>query len=541
MGLIEFDGDTLNDPTVISIIISSFICFFVYIPLALFYGYKFYLNHDHIIFAKRYSSITLYEIIFMIIKIIWVPIEHLSEYYTGPKQWEHQLILLGNIVLAYLVLYCWVWRQWLSSYDINLTHTVVNNQWRLYIDPEFEESQLKTKVKWYLENKKTYGNYKWVRNRLLLIVILCINITFWCLFYAAYYNDNDERLWFYMFCICLIPYLSPMIFLLIIFKKTPKFEDNYFIQQELKYIFIALSIMYISYIITFIYLSIGELPSNPNMLVFILSVENNIVILMQFICLMISTKWVIKKMEKVISSNSYQKVKKSYLQKSTSKSITQSLLNDPHLELIQVDALNQSLISSSSIDESRQSLQSHQHIDITLYQVLGHIKSFELYMVHLSKEFSLECLLSLIEFVEYQKLILQLITNDDSNNNNDSLWCNMIKLPEYVPRSAIVYGDAKGKNRIENCKIKGWCLYIKYIQEGSDFEINIPGEMRRKYKRLMEDYDEWINQNDQYDMNKLLVLFDPLIEQMISLLTDSFRRFQSTKQFLKLRQLILLQ
>ena len=75
----------------------------------------------------------------------------------------------------------------------------------------------------------------------------------------------------------------------------------------------------------------------------------------------------------------------------------------------------------------------------------------------------------------------------------------------------------------------------------SEFEINIPGEVRRKYNRLMKDYNEWMTQNDQYDMNKLLLLFDPLIEQMIGLLTDSFQRFSSTKAFLKLQQLMLLQ
>ena len=576
--LIEFDGDKLNDPTALSIIISSFICFFVYIPLSMYYGYKFYLHHSHMVFSKRYSKITLYEIILMIIKIIWVPVEHLSEYYfkSHHKSLEHQFILLGNIILAYFILYCWVWRQWLSSYDINLTSCIVNNQWRIYIDPEFEESQLTINTKWYLQNKHRYGNYLWVRNRLFIIAIICILITFFALFLASEDQklSHDDKMWFYMACICLIPYFSPMVFLIIIYKWTPKFEDNYFIQQELKYIFIALSIMYTSYGITFIYLSLGIYPSNTNYLILILSLENNIVIFCQFSCLMIATCWVNYKMEQVIDTNSYQKVCKSYLEHSSdghtskSKSMTQSLLNDG-LELVQVAPIIIRNKASSVISNSASSVISYNKLlddkddnnnnnnnnnnQVTLQQVLSHIKSFELYMVHLSREFSLECLLSTIEFIEYQKLIYNLINLSEANHddiedikghkfngNDNKLWCNIIKLPEHIPKSAIVYGDARGNNRVENCKIKAWALYTKYICVNSDFEINIPGEMRSRYKRLMKNYHEWINENQQYDLNKLLLLFDPLIEQMMSLMTDSFRRFAETKEFLKLTNLMLL-
>eukprot|EP01084_Bolivina_argentea_P194521 333762_1 len=573
-GLIEFDGDTLNNPTAISIIISSFICFFVYTPLGVYYGWKFYLNHSHIIFAKRYSKITLYEIVLMTIKIIWVPIEQLSDYYTAHNDWSHQLILLGNIILAYLVLYCWVWRQWLCHFDIVLAATIVNNQWRLYIDAEFEESQLNGSIKWYLQNKSTFGNYKWTRNRILIIAIICILVTFSALFSAAMvpsWNHNPQ-MWFYMGLVCLIPYFSPMIFLIIIYIKTPKFDDNYFIQQELRYIFFSLSIMYTAYLITFIYLSFSA-PKDETILVLILSIENNIVIFCQFCCLMIATYWVNDKMNKIIGTNSYEKVSKSYLSgiitSTHSTSITHSLLNDPGVELIHVQptenkkrnssrASSNSLVSNSNnsnVSEHANLLGSKkQESDITLYQVLSHIKSFELYMVHLSREFSLECLLSTIEFIEYQKLILSIINiNDESNheqiqdikgnkyNKNRQLWCDIIKLPETLPKSKIVYGDARGDTRLANCKIKAWAIYTKYIQQGSDFEINIPGDMRSKYKRLMGNYNEWINKsNDVYDIYSLLLLFDPLIEQMVSLMADCFRRFAQSLDFKKLEKLLFL-
>ena len=183
--MFEFDGDTLNDPTIISIIITSILCYFIYIPLTIYHGHRFYLHHRNIVFSKRYSVITIYEIILMTIKIIWVPIEHLSEYYTKANHPWHQLSLLVNISLAYLVLYCWVWRQWLTHFDIVLTATIENNQWRVYIDPEYEDQQLDATTKWYLENKRTFGNFKWTRTRIIGIASLCIVVTFTALFPVA--------------------------------------------------------------------------------------------------------------------------------------------------------------------------------------------------------------------------------------------------------------------------------------------------------------------------------------------------------------------
>mmetsp|Transcript_18264 Transcript_18264/g.29063 ORF Transcript_18264/g.29063 Transcript_18264/m.29063 type:complete len:200 (+) Transcript_18264:3-602(+) len=189
---------------------------------------------------------------------------------------------------------------------------------------------------------------------------------------------------------------------------------------------------------------------------------------------------------------------------------------------------------------------------ITIYQVLAHIKSFELYMTHLGKEFSLECLLSLIEFVEFQKLLLTLIDLEQVDhdeivdikgnkyNKEHKLWCELVLLPETLPKSAIVYGDAGGNDRLQNCKIKVHQLYMKYVVVGSDFELNLPGETRARYDRYMREYDKWMR-NTRYDkVHKLLLIFDPLMEQMMSLLLDSFRRFRTTEEYKKLKQLVFL-
>ena len=50
-------------------------------------------------------------------------------------------------------------------------------------------------------------------------------------------------------------------------------------------------------------------------------------------------------------------------------------------------------------------------LGITLIDVITHEQSFEVFVKHLSLEYSLECLLSLIEFIQFQQLIDQHINN----------------------------------------------------------------------------------------------------------------------------------
>ena len=182
---ISFNGEDLENPSTVSITISALICFFIYVPLILYHGYKFYLKHNHLILRKRYAIITIYEIYLMTAKVIWAPIEHVSSYYLKPNNILHQLILFGNIILTYFVLYCWVWKHFLIHYDVILTATIINNQWRVYIDPEYEINSMKNTIKWYLTNKKTFGNFYWTRKRIFIIASICAIITFITLLFAA--------------------------------------------------------------------------------------------------------------------------------------------------------------------------------------------------------------------------------------------------------------------------------------------------------------------------------------------------------------------
>ena len=62
-------------------------------------------------------------------------------------------------------------------------------------------------------------------------------------------------------------------------------------------------------------------------------------------------------------------------------------------------------------------------------------------MQHLAREFLIECLLSLIEFIQFQEWILENMFDTNYNDNDNSLGkiiskkCK-IKLPESIPQSS---------------------------------------------------------------------------------------------------------
>ena len=76
-------------------------------------------------------------------------------------------------------------------------------------------------------------------------------------------------------------------------------------------------------------------------------------------------------------------------------------------------------------------------------------------------------------------------------------------------------------------------MYIKYIEEGSEFEINIDFRNRKKYKKLFENKLEYINKS--MTMIELYDTFTPCILSMNKLLKASFVRFKESDRYKQLR------
>mmetsp|Transcript_27598 Transcript_27598/g.43699 ORF Transcript_27598/g.43699 Transcript_27598/m.43699 type:complete len:289 (+) Transcript_27598:1-867(+) len=140
-----------------------------------------------------------------------------------------------------------------------------------------------------------------------------------------------------------------------------------------------------------------------------------------------------------------------------------------------------------------------QHKALTLQMILENDEYLLPYMLHLSHEFSIECILSLIEFIQFKQCAQsEILERADSNASEtddgeeevddddiviDRMNSNFfdmlnIKLAPSIPPSSIVHSN-------ETLPMKARLLFQKYVAIGAQYEINIQSRIR---SQLMHKY-----------------------------------------------------
>lgn len=158
---------------------------------------------------------------------------------------------------------------------------------------------------------------------------------------------------------------------------------------------------------------------------------------------------------------------------------------------------------------------------IRLKDVLCHPETLNLLMVYLGKEYSMECLLSLIEFVHFQLFIYGEMKEEQRITLPDNF--KICRLSDNVPSSGIV------KNRNLSPKAKAVKLYEKYVETGGEFEINISSDTRRRLTWFLHDPVKW--QETDVSRKQLLMIFQPASREMQMLLHLSLSRFRTEPEF----------
>eukprot|EP00483_Globobulimina_turgida_P002879 UN02884 len=164
--------------------------------------------------------------------------------------------------------------------------------------------------------------------------------------------------------------------------------------------------------------------------------------------------------------------------------------------------------------------------EITLQHILRRTEYLCSFMQHLSREFSAECLLSVIKFIAFREHVKgkgDIINNTTTSTKRLNLELSQIILPADIPRSSIVF-DSQYDN-----KSKAQQLFDKYIKIGSDYEINISAKKRNALSQLFGNTQ--IENDAAFDDP---CIFDICIEDMLTLLGYSFSRFQNKPEFRKL-------
>lgn len=116
--------------------------------------------------------------------------------------------------------------------------------------------------------------------------------------------------------------------------------------------------------------------------------------------------------------------------------------------------------------------------------------------------------------------------HEDDENVVTRKWSDLsLVFAPSVPKSDIIYGEEE--TNMLSFRKRALCLYRKYIEEGSEFEVNIGSKMRQKLRDLMQDGEEWMDEEREVDVVELVTVFDDVMREMIKLLQSSKDRFQS--------------
>ena len=158
-----------------------------------------------------------------------------------------------------------------------------------------------------------------------------------------------------------------------------------------------------------------------------------------------------------------------------------------------------------------------------LINTLQNEQQFELFMEHISNEFSSDLLLCFVECNQYK----QMFANKQTTGEVHKFY----KLYPAIPLSSLIHDHLdeninEERRQVVCMKKCALALYTKYIEVGSHYEINISSPLREKYSEIMDDCVSWMDAgNEETDIKEVIDLFDPIIEEMFHLMTQIYVRY----------------
>ena len=435
------------------------------------------------IIKKRYPNIVLFEsILTMLVPLSYTPYVTFISKLKMFKQYEDILHFWTWITypICHGVIFCEVCRLWLICFDINYSHSSKNNQWKSQINIKYGEKN------WWLNHKKTFGNYEYVTKRMLIWGILSgilssiVMLTF----------GHSQLTVFIDGCL----FGFPVLLIIYSYYICPKISmDKFLFELEFKstvIIFcICLFIYFIAMTIYFFDSYIGEI---------LIALDASIAF--SFVSIL-STLWIPKQiLRKMEWFDEYYN-------------------NDGNLHNLE-DIKNHNQLQNIFSDHS----------------------CIELFALHLNQEFSLECILAFIEMIQFKQYFNKIYFG----NKQDFVFVDDTKIKfdfgnEFELKSSIVYETVNidlNQNEteiIKHFKLIAYFLYEKYLIENSELEINISGIYRSQFDKLMGNKYNWMY-NVQISGNDLLNIFDQTCAEMFMLMEYSFERFKISEEYKKLIQ-----
>jgi len=139
----------------------------------------------------------------------------------------------------------------------------------------------------------------------------------------------------------------------------------------------------------------------------------------------------------------------------------------------------------------------------------------DLFAKHMVKEFCAESLMALIEMQQFKSYLKEQLKVDDE--------VKIVRFSPNVPRSEIVYREVAAD--LQAFKQSAYELFKKYVESGSEFEINISCKMRNELADLMGEHEAWMAVENPISADELVVVFNDTMREMMMLLRQSRCRF----------------
>eukprot|EP01084_Bolivina_argentea_P231874 390930_1 len=391
--------------------------------------------------------------------------------------------------LFHCVIIASLFRFYMLYFDAMYWNHLASIEWKIYID-----EQIKDKRNWFVNNRKTYGDIDWVGKR--IFIPLWIITTFPTTIYFGIFGYLCNPL---VVLIDGLFYYFPIMITLIFYCKAPKLntkEDCLFLISEMKAIVIIWCILLNIWVLsTFI---IDAIVSQYVSSIFYFVLLMLVQYLPSAYCTFIVRRKILK-----------------------SKYGASKQLTEMELLAIEVrDPVNINVAATSSASNEN---------EITLIDTLCNKDWLDLFANYLIREYSVECIVCYIEFIQYKRFIKNQQNFHEESDSIVDRQMDYLVATNLLPKSNIIYDtEAKTlKDMVVICRK----FYEKYIKTGSEMELNLPFRLRNRFVNLFEMDGENELQNELDNVEKLYHLFDDIIAEMFNIMNHSYGRFQFTKQF----------
>eukprot|EP01084_Bolivina_argentea_P295583 508933_1 len=427
--------------------------------------YRFISLLDLLIIKKRYPILVMIEAASVIIWLLLTPLH----FNVGLNAFDIPSIQFDVIawclqaVFGQFIVCTEVTRLWLVSYNLHYLNSSQNEQWKSHIDQDFIDKD------WYLTHRNTYGNRKYIITRALCYYIFVFSIivtTYFINFTIGTFIDA----FFFFIHVCAVVHIYYKC------RKYKQLKDKLLFYYEFRATAFLWSIDVFLGLLFLCFRMIGlhTVSVIGNILVFLFGLTAPS---------LLSTFWIPRK---ILASQTWNEVAEN---------------------MIPVQEIN----VNDNCEETKE-----QSVEIRLYDVFKNEEKFELFVQYMYREFSEECVLCCIEYVQFKQYMVHC---QMKNSMDDSGYKYINLFYNNIPKSSIVFGKNVYVFNVDRCTEIAEVLYQKYINYDSEFEVNIAANLRRKYVRLA-------GKNWNIEIDEFINVFDALINEMFLFMRNSYIRYE---------------